>query len=64
MLVTDAMPNVGGAKKSFTLHGREIMVEGERCMTKDGKLAGSGIDMATAVRNCVKLLGVPLADAL
>jgi N-acetylglucosamine-6-phosphate deacetylase len=64
MLVTDAMPNVGGTKSSFTLYGREIMVEGQRCMTKDGKLAGSGIDMATVVRNCVKLLGVPLADAL
>jgi N-acetylglucosamine-6-phosphate deacetylase len=64
MLVTDAMPNVGGTKKSFTLHGREIVVDGQRCVTKDGTLAGSGIDMATAVRNCVKLLGVPLADAL
>src|SRR5258706_4928232 len=64
MLVTDAMPSVGGAKKSFTLYGREILVEGQRCATKDGKLAGSGIDMATAVRNCVKLLGMPLADAL
>jgi N-acetylglucosamine-6-phosphate deacetylase len=64
MLVTDAMPNVGGAKNSFTLYGREIVVDGERCMTKDGVLAGSSIDMATAVRNCVKLLGVQLADAL
>jgi N-acetylglucosamine-6-phosphate deacetylase len=64
MLVTDAMPSVGGAKKSFTLYGREIIVEGQRCTTKDGKLAGSGIDMATAVRNCVKLLGVALVDAL
>ena len=64
MLVTDAMPNVGGAKTSFTLYGREIIVEGERVTMKDGTLAGSGIDMATAVRNCVKLLGVPLANAL
>ena len=64
MLVTDAMPSVGGVKKTFTLYGREILVEGERCATKDGTLAGSVIDMATAVRNCVKLLGVPLADAL
>src|SRR4029077_4268060 len=64
MLVTDAMPNVGGVKKSFTLYGSEIMVEGQRVTMKDGTLAGSGIDMATAVRNCVKLLGVPLADAL
>ena len=64
MLVTDAMPNVGGVKSTFSLYGREILVEGGRCMTKDGRLAGSGIDMATAVRNCVKLLAVPLGDAL
>jgi N-acetylglucosamine-6-phosphate deacetylase len=64
MLVTDAMPCVGGVKGSFTLYGREIVVEGERCTTKDGTLAGSGIDMATAVRNCVALLGAPLTDAL
>jgi len=64
MLVTDAMPNVGGSKSSFTLYGSEILVDGQRCATKDGKLAGSGIDMATAVRNCVKLLGMSLADAL
>ena len=64
ILVTDAMPNVGGGKKSFTLYGSEIIVEGQRVTMKDGTLAGSGIDMASAVRNCVKLLGVPLADAL
>jgi N-acetylglucosamine-6-phosphate deacetylase len=33
-------------------------------MTPAGTLAGSNIDMATAVRNCVTLLGVPLEDAL
>ena len=64
MLVTDAMPSVGGVKKTFMLYGREIIVEGQRVTMKDGTLAGSGIDMATAVRNCVKLLGVPLSDAL
>jgi N-acetylglucosamine-6-phosphate deacetylase len=64
MLVTDAMPSVGGTKGSFTLYGREIFAEGGRITTPDGTLAGSGIDMASAVRNCVTLLGVPLADAL
>ena len=64
MLVTDAMPCVGGTKGSFTLHGREIVVEGERCTTKEGTLAGSAIDMASAVRNCVRLLDVSLAEAL
>jgi N-acetylglucosamine-6-phosphate deacetylase len=30
----------------------------------DGTLAGTVLDMATAVRNCVRLLGVSLPDAL
>jgi N-acetylglucosamine-6-phosphate deacetylase len=30
----------------------------------DGTLAGSVLDMASAVRNCVRLLGLPLAEAL
>ena len=64
LLVTDAMPPVGGAAKLFSLYGREIVAKGDRVETKEGNLAGSGIDMATAVRNCVKLLGVNLTDAL
>jgi N-acetylglucosamine-6-phosphate deacetylase len=64
VLVTDAMPPVGGAGKPFSLYGREVVAKGERVETKEGTLAGSGIDMATAVRNCVKLLGVNLTDAL
>jgi N-acetylglucosamine-6-phosphate deacetylase len=64
MLVTDAMPPVGGKKASFTLYGNEIVVENGRCATKDGKLAGSAIDMATAVWNCVRFLDVTLTDAL
>ena len=30
----------------------------------DGTLAGACLDMAGAVRNCVRLLSVPLTDAL
>jgi N-acetylglucosamine-6-phosphate deacetylase len=64
MLVTDAMPPVGGRRSSFTLYGEEIPVQAGRCTRKDGMLAGAALDMATAVRNCVRLLGVPLEDAL
>ena len=35
-----------------------------RCATADGTLAGSALDMASAVRNCVRLLDMPLSDAL
>ncbi len=64
MLVTDAMPPVGGSKAAFTLYGQEIAVREGRCSRADGTLAGSALDMATAVRNCVELLQVPLTRAL
>ncbi|HYM18380.1 MAG TPA: N-acetylglucosamine-6-phosphate deacetylase [Micropepsaceae bacterium] len=64
MLVTDAMPPVNGSRASFDLFGQRIEVKDGRCVTQDGRLAGSAIDMATAVKNCVRLLGVPLIDAL
>jgi N-acetylglucosamine-6-phosphate deacetylase len=53
MLVTDAMPSVGSDQKSFTLHDRKIDVADGRCVYADGTLAGSDLDMATAVSNCV-----------
>lgn len=64
MLVTDAMPPVGGRHSSFQLYGKEIKVAGGRCLRPDGTLAGAALDMGTAIRNCIKLLQVPLQDAL
>jgi N-acetylglucosamine-6-phosphate deacetylase len=64
ILVTDAMPPVGGARDAFTLQGRNITVREGRCTASDGTLAGACLDMASAVRNCVGLLNVPLPDAL
>jgi N-acetylglucosamine-6-phosphate deacetylase len=64
MLVSDAMPPVGGRNPSFMLNGEEISVRDGRCARADGALAGAAIGMADAVRNCVRLLGIPLTDAL
>ncbi|MGO9174052.1 MAG: N-acetylglucosamine-6-phosphate deacetylase [Rhodomicrobium sp.] len=64
MLVTDAMPPVGGNSPAFMLCGQEIAVRGGRCVRADGTLAGAALDMATAVRNCIQLAGVPLTRAL
>jgi N-acetylglucosamine-6-phosphate deacetylase len=64
LLVTDAMPPVGGSRSGFTLHGKNITVRDGRCLTDDGTLAGTVLDMATAVKNCIRLLGMPLPDAL
>ena len=64
MLVTDAMPPVGGSRANFSLHGKNITVWDGYCVTDDGTLAGTVLDMAAAVRNCIRLLGVALPDAL
>ena len=64
VLVTDAMPPVGGQRARFTLYGEEISAADGRCLRKDGTLAGSMLDMASAVRNCVRMLDLPLARAL
>jgi N-acetylglucosamine-6-phosphate deacetylase len=64
MLVTDAMPPVGGMGKGFKLYGEDIAVQDGRCTRQDGTLAGSVLDMASALRNCVRLLDVPLETAL
>jgi N-acetylglucosamine-6-phosphate deacetylase len=64
VLVTDAMPPVGGGQSCFKLYGQTIAAHDSRCTTDDGRLAGTVLDMATAVRNCVRLLRVTLPEAL
>ncbi|HET7730947.1 MAG TPA: N-acetylglucosamine-6-phosphate deacetylase [Usitatibacter sp.] len=64
MLVTDAMPCVGAAQGSFLLQGRRIQVRDGVCVDDGGVLSGSAIDMATAVRNAMDLLGLPLEQAV
>jgi N-acetylglucosamine-6-phosphate deacetylase len=63
-LVTDAMPPVGGIRPTFSLYGETIAVEEGRCVRQDGTLAGASLDMASAVRNCVRLLDLSLEQAL
>jgi N-acetylglucosamine-6-phosphate deacetylase len=63
ILVTDAMPSVGAVAKSFVLQGKKITVKGGVCVDEHGTLAGSDLDMASAVRNAVRLMGLDLAEA-
>jgi len=64
MLVTDAMPSVGVDQNQFMIRGATISVVDKRCTSEDGTLAGSDLDMASAVRNTVDMLGLPLEEAL
>jgi N-acetylglucosamine-6-phosphate deacetylase len=63
MLVTDAMPPVGSDDPTFVLKGETITVKDGVCQTADGTLAGSALDMATAVRNTINMVGVPYDEA-
>ena len=64
MLVTDAMSSVGSDLSSFDLMGRTVHRAHGKLTTADGTLAGSDLDMASAVRNTVERLGLPLTTAL
>jgi N-acetylglucosamine-6-phosphate deacetylase len=63
LLVTDAMPCVGTDQTSFELQGKTITLRNGACFDEHGTLAGSALDMASAVRNAVRMLGLDLADA-
>jgi N-acetylglucosamine-6-phosphate deacetylase len=63
LLVTDAMPPVGADNPSYVLYGETITAIDGVVRNAAGSLAGSALDMATAVRNTVQLLGQPLAEA-
>ena len=63
MLVTDAMPTVGSDVKSFKIGDTYVMAEQGMLRSADGTLAGSDLDMASAVRNCITMMRVKLAAA-
>jgi N-acetylglucosamine-6-phosphate deacetylase len=64
LLVSDAMPTVGAEGDTFELNGRTVRREGGRLTLEDGTLAGSDLDMASAVRFAIEHLELPLEEAL
>lgn len=64
LLVTDAMSVVGSKIDRFAFFDREIIKEGTRLTSTTGELAGSALDMASAVRNTYQNLAQPLTEAL
>lgn len=60
MLVTDAMPSVGTDVSEFTLQGKRIAVKDGVCIFEDGTLAGTHLDMASALRKTIEVTGLPV----
>ena len=63
-LVTDVMPPVGSAVTEYTIGTTDVFVRDGKCVTEEGLMAGSALDMATAVRNCVQHVGIPMDETL
>ncbi len=63
-LVTDAMPPAAGGPPRFALQGREVIARNGRLELNEGTLAGSILTMDEAVRFCVAVLDLDLAEAL
>jgi len=63
-LVTDAMSTVGSDVQTFDLNGRRITRKDGVLILDDGTLAGSDLDMMSAVRFMVQSVGLDLRQAL
>jgi N-acetylglucosamine-6-phosphate deacetylase len=63
-LVTDAMSTVGSGIQEFDLNGRRIRRQDGVLVLEDGTLAGSDLDMMSAVRFLVQKMKLGLPEAL
>jgi len=63
-LVTDAMEAAGMPDGEYELGGRKVRLEAGAVRLPDGSLAGSALTMDAALRNAIRLLDIPLHEAL
>lgn len=64
ILVTDAMGTVGSESDYFLLDGQKIYARNGKCENAAGSLAGSDLDMNTAVLNTMRFANVSWQDAI
>ena len=64
LLITDAMAATGMPDGDYKLGANRVLVRSGAARLEDGTLAGSTLTMDHAVRNMVKTVGVPEAEAL
>lgn len=64
LLVTDATAPVGTTLKSFEIGGKQVFYRHGKCISADGTLGGAALTLIDAVGNCVRQVGISLAEAL
>ena len=64
ILVTDAIRACGMPDGDYHFMDQKIIVKNKRAFLENGTLAGSTLTMEEAVRNMVRMVGVPVTDAV
>lgn len=63
-LVTDAMPPVGIGNFEFTIGENKIYCVDDKCLSSDGTIAGSALNMNKALQNIVFKCNIEIEEAL
>lgn len=64
VLITDSMEAAGCPDGDYMIAGSPCKVKEGKALTAEGKLAGSTLDMKTAVENLMRFCGIGLAEAV
>ncbi|WP_194362702.1 N-acetylglucosamine-6-phosphate deacetylase [Neptunicella marina] len=64
ILVTDAMSTVGATDNSFELNNEIIYAKNGRCVNAAGSLAGSDLDMFSAIKNSMQFADISWQEAV
>lgn len=63
-LVSDSMSTIGSEQKHLHFDGHDIQLNNDKLTSNTGQLAGSALNMITAVNNAKHMLDIPLTEAL
>ena len=64
VLITDSMEAAGCSDGEYSIGGLPVTVKNGKALTHDGVLAGSTLDLFTALKNYMKYSGLALEEAL
>ncbi len=64
LLVSDAMSTIGSEQSQFEFDGHQIQLLEGKLTSQTGQLAGSALDMITAINNAQTMLNVSFEEAL
>ena len=64
VLISDSMNATGLSNGTYSLGGQEVIMKDGVCRIANGSLAGSATHLMDCLRRAVKMMGIPLQDAV